>query len=123
MKLFNLLGTIGLPNWAGGTGSGSLSQSSTDSIFGGNMAGGGPLEPGHWYVAGENGPEPIWGGGAGAYAAGYGNGNGSSPVNVTMQVDARGATVDAIQLLPGAMKQAADMAVQRVQQMKRQGTL
>ena len=38
------------------------------SAFGGGKATGGPLAPGKWYVAGENGPEPIWGGGAGATA-------------------------------------------------------
>lgn len=40
--------------------------------FGGGRAEGGPLEPGKWYIAGERGPEPIWGGGAGAFALGYG---------------------------------------------------
>lgn len=44
-------------------------------MFGGGMADGGPLDSGKWYIAGEHGPEPIWGGGAGAFAAGYGKGN------------------------------------------------
>lgn len=39
--------------------------------FGGGKAEGGPLKNGEWYVAGEYGPEPIWGGGAGAFASGY----------------------------------------------------
>ncbi len=46
--------------------------------FGGGKAGGGPLDPGKWYIAGERGPEPIWGGGPGAFATGYGAGGGSS---------------------------------------------
>lgn len=36
--------------------------------FGGFKAKGGPLNPNQWYIAGENGPEPIWGGGQGAFA-------------------------------------------------------
>lgn len=89
--------------------------------FGGGKADGGPLAAGKWYMAGENGPEPIWGGGSGAFAAGYGGASGA--VQITFQVDARGATTDAIQMLPGAMKQASDNAVQRVIDLKRRGQL
>ncbi len=39
-------------------------------MFGGGKAEGGPLDMGKWYIAGEKGPEPIWGGGPGAFAAG-----------------------------------------------------
>jgi uncharacterized phage infection (PIP) family protein YhgE len=35
--------------------------------FGGARAAGGPIKPGKWYIAGERGPEPIWGGGQGAF--------------------------------------------------------
>jgi hypothetical protein len=45
-------------------------------LFGGHKAEGGPLTAGKWYMAGERGPEPIWGGGVGAEAAGYGPGAG-----------------------------------------------
>jgi hypothetical protein len=96
--------------------------SSLFSFFGGHMADGGPLSAGKWYIAGEHGPEPIWGGGSGAYAAGYGGGA-SAPISVTFQVDARGATQDAVQMLPGAMKQASDNAVQRVIDLRRRGQL
>ncbi|MGI9160825.1 MAG: hypothetical protein ACR2K1_13830, partial [Saprospiraceae bacterium] len=57
--------------------------------FGGGKAEGGPLQQNKWYIAGEKGPEPIWGGGAGAFAAGYG-GSGSSAT--VINIDARGAT-------------------------------
>jgi len=46
---------------------GGLGSLLTD-LFGGGKAKGGPLSVGKWYIAGENGPEPIWGGGAGAQA-------------------------------------------------------
>lgn len=62
--------------------------------FGGYMAEGGPLQRGKWYIAGENGPEPIWGGGNGAFAfanagqmssfAGKSFGSGSSGVGSGM---------------------------------------
>jgi len=48
-------------------------------LFGGGKADGGPLTAGKWYMAGENGPEPIWGGGVGAEAAGYGAGANMGP--------------------------------------------
>lgn len=73
-------------------------------LFGGGMASGGPLEQGKWYIAGEKGPEPIWGGGAGAFAAGYGRGGGSPTINITTQIDARGATTDLVKALPGILK-------------------
>jgi hypothetical protein len=93
------------------------------SSFGGMRAQGGALSSGKWYIAGENGPEPIWGGGSGAFAGGSGAsaGGGSGPITIQNQVDARGATVDAIQMLPGAMKQASDSAVQRIVDMKARG--
>jgi hypothetical protein len=42
--------------------------------YGGGRAEGGPIESGKWYLAGERGPEPIWGGGPGAFAAGWSDG-------------------------------------------------
>lgn len=45
-------------------------------LFGGNRAEGGELQAGKWYIAGEHGPEPVWGGGVGAFAAGTGGGAG-----------------------------------------------
>lgn len=55
-------GSSGAGNWLG----------ALIGAFGGGKAMGGPLESGKWYIAGEYGPEPIWGGGPGAFAAGYG---------------------------------------------------
>lgn len=44
-------------------------------------------------------------------------------VNVYQNVDARGATVDAIKLLPAAMKRASDDAVARIQDQVKRGRL
>lgn len=89
--------------------------------FGGGKAAGGPLQQGKWYVAGEHGPEPIWGGGAGAFAAGYG-GRG---VTVNMPVDMRGASVDAVKLFiaerPRLIQQAADLARAQMRNDRRRG--
>lgn len=63
------------PTFSGSTGGGSGGILGTllGGLFGGFKANGGPLNSGKWYIAGENGPEPIWGGGNGAFA--YANGN------------------------------------------------
>jgi hypothetical protein len=68
------------------------------SLFGGGKADGGPLDPGKWYIAGEHGPEPIWGGGPGAYAAGYPSGGATAArqAGPVFNVDMRGASVDAV---------------------------
>lgn len=76
--------------------------------FGGGKAAGGPLEMGKWYVAGEKGPEPIWGGGPGAFATGYGSGGGAPQVNITNSIDARGASIDLIKALPAILKKNND---------------
>lgn len=62
------------------------------AIFGGFFADGGYLGPGQWGIAGENGPEPIFGGKTGltVYPASEGNGSGGSLVQ-NFQIDARGA--------------------------------
>ena len=77
--------------------------------FGGGRAEGGPLESGKWYVAGERGPEPIWGGGAGAFAAGY-PGGGASGGN-TYYIDARGADAGVEQRLTRALLSLAGPGV------------
>ncbi len=62
-------------------------------FFGGGRAAGGPLESGKWYIAGERGPEPIWGGGPGAFAAGSGAGAGPINLSIVMNnhmIDTRG---------------------------------
>jgi hypothetical protein len=92
--------------------------------FGGGKAQGGPLQSGKWYVAGEHGPEPIWGGGGGAFAMGYG-GSGGGGVTINMPVDMRGASVDAVKLLmsekPRLIRQAADLAKAELRNDKRRG--
>lgn len=75
--------------------------------FGGGRAEGGPLESGKWYVAGERGPEPIWGGGAGAFAAGYPSGGGGN----TYYIDARGADIGVEQRLTRALLSLAGPGV------------
>jgi len=89
--------------------------------FGGGKASGGPLQSGKWYIAGEHGPEPIWGGGPGAFAMGYGGGG----VTINMPIDARGATVDAVRRLesqmPAIIRQAADIAKAELREDRRRG--
>lgn len=72
------------------------------TIFGGYKAQGGPLQQGKWYVAGEKGPEPIWGGGPGAFAMGYGGG--APNITINQYMDNRGATQDLIAQLPAALQ-------------------
>jgi hypothetical protein len=109
----------------GSTGSLSGIFSAVIGAFGGHKAKGGPLESGKWYVAGEHGPEPIWGGGSGAFASGYGGGGGGGSVTINMPVDMRGATVDAVKLFaaekPRLLRQAADLAKAELRQDKRRG--
>lgn len=71
--------------------------------YGGGKASGGPLEQGKWYVAGERGPEPIWGGGPGAFAMGYGGGGGIT-VAPTYNIDARGADRGLVDALPEILR-------------------
>jgi NAD(P)H-hydrate repair Nnr-like enzyme with NAD(P)H-hydrate epimerase domain len=62
------------------------------------------MQSGKWYIAGEHGPEAIWGGG-GAYAMGYGGGgNGGGGVSISTHIDARGASVELISRLPAVLK-------------------
>lgn len=93
--------------------------------FGGGKAKGGPLESGKWYIAGEHGPEPIWGGGGGAFAMGYGRSGGGGSVTISMPIDMRGASVDAVKLLmaekPKLIRQAADLAKAELRSDRRRG--
>lgn len=103
-----LSGVLGAFFGGGGSGAGlgaSAGSQANDVIaginFGGGLASGGPLESGKWYVAGEHGPEPIWGGGGGAFAAGYGGGG----AVINNNIDARGASFDLIKALPAILRQ------------------
>lgn len=59
-----------IPGMGAGGNFNSTIPSPDPNLFGGGRAEGGPLNPGKWYIAGEKGPEAIWGGGPGAFAAG-----------------------------------------------------
>jgi hypothetical protein len=93
---------------AGGGGVGKFFS----NLFGGFRAEGGPIEQGKWYIAGERGPEAIWGGGAGAMAMGYGKGG--AQVVQHISIDARGAQQGVAQqlqsLLPVVIRQAVDQS-------------
>lgn len=121
-ELFKYLAGLGKSLTASAGTGGSFWGTALTSLFGGYKAEGGPLQQGKWYVAGEKGPEPIWGGGPGAYAMGYGSGGGGS-VTINMPIDARGATADAVKMLPAVAKAASDDAVNRVLDLKRRGKL
>lgn len=68
----------------GGGGTGSF----IGSMFGGYRATGGPIQPGKWYIAGEEGPEAVWGGGSGSFVVPHGGAvmaaQQQAPVNVTV---------------------------------------
>lgn len=94
-KIFDSIGGV--------KGVGKVLGGFASSLFGGFKAEGGPLNPGKWYVAGEHGPEPVWGGGAGAFAMGYGRSGGGVNFTYAPQIDARGATIDLARALPGIL--------------------
>lgn len=61
-------------------------------FFGGFFADGGFLQPGQWGIAGENGPEPIFGGNTGMTVIPNGGNKGGNTYNI----DARGADQGAV---------------------------
>ena len=79
---------------------------------------GGPVMAGSSYLVGERGPELFTPG-----RSGFITPNGAGAVTIYQNVDARGATVDAIKLLPSAMKAASDDAVARIHQQRKSGRL
>lgn len=97
-------GGLGLSGLISSTVGAALGQN-----FGGGKASGGPLQSGKWYIAGERGPEPIWGGGAGAFASGYGGG-----VTQHISIDARGSSIESAKLLqasiPAIIRQSVEQA-------------
>lgn len=119
-------GLSGFGSWlASFFGNGSSGSSSSSTItnggdltqFGGNMASGGPLEQNKWYMAGEHGPEPIWGGGPGAYAMGYGGGELHVHNNNTFQVT---RDVSDQKMLAYA-QQISDATISRIKSARRRG--
>jgi len=109
-----------MPIFGGGTAnSGGLLGSLFSSTFGGGKAEGGPLDQGKWYIAGEKGPEPIWGGGPGAFAAGYGGGGksgggggGRSDINMTINLAGANGDETIAQIASQAARQAYAAAVE-----------
>lgn len=77
-----IMAALGMPVVGGGSGAGGFLAGLLG--FGGGRAGGGPLDQGKWYIAGEYGPEPVWGGGQGAFAAGYGGQKGGGGGDMDM---------------------------------------
>lgn len=98
--------------------SGGLLSSGINALFGGGRASGGPVDMGRSYLVGERGPELFTPG-----RSGFITPNGAGAVTIYQNVDARGATVDAIKLLPSAMKAASDDAVARIHQQRKSGRL
>jgi len=89
-------------------------------LFGGRKASGGPVSAGRSYLVGERGPELFSPRSSGHITPNHAMGG---TVNVYQNVDARGASADAIKLLPAAMKAASDDAVARIQDQIRRGRL
>lgn len=97
---------------------------STFKAISGALAGGGSASAGRSYLVGEQGPEIFTPGASGTVSPNsLLSSSGGGMIQVVQQVDARGATTDAIALLPSAMKQASDNAVSRIVDMRRRGVL
>lgn len=109
----------GLFGMFGGSGAGPTTLPGGGiSNFSGPRADGGPVDMGRSYLVGERGPELFTPGRSGVITP-----NGGGAINIYQTVDARGATVDAIKLLPAAMKAASDDAVARIHQQRKSGRI
>lgn len=102
---------------ASGTGDGILGgvfKNVFGSVFDGLFADGGNIKPGHFGIAGEEGPEIIMGGNSGKTVIPL-NGNGNK--GNTYNIDARGADMSAVRRLEQALLSLAGPGVieQRVQ--------
>jgi hypothetical protein len=114
----------------GGSAGGGVLSSALGALFGGFKAEGGPLTQGKWHIAGEKGPEPIWGGGPGAFAVGYKQmaglqRMGTVNVNNNVTIDARGATQDGMKVLmaqlPEILKKNRQQTIAEIKDMKGRG--
>jgi len=76
-------------------------------------ASGGAVSAGRTYLVGEQGPELFRSGSSGWITPNHAMAGGPN-VTVVNHIDARGATVDAVKLLPSFGKQISDMTEQRV---------
>ncbi|MBK7251955.1 MAG: phage tail tape measure protein [Gammaproteobacteria bacterium] len=102
----------------GGLGLGDIVGGFFGRIFGGKREGGGPVSAGTPYLVGEAGPELFVPARSGSIVP-----NGAGGTSVTINIDARGATEDAVKMLPAVMKQASDDAVARIRDEVRRGKL
>lgn len=76
--------------FGGGGGSGG---SGIASLFSGFFADGGSIAPGKWGIAGENGPEPVYGGSSGMQVHPSGSMGGHSTVNTYFSLPQQGGTI------------------------------
>lgn len=120
LELFNMLAGLGksLTGSSGGQGFAGFVGAGLTSLFGGMKAEGGPLQQGKWYIAGEHGPEPVWGGGAGAFAMGYGGGGGMNVTVAPVFQNMRDVT-DAKMAVYA--KQISDVTIARIRDERRHG--
>lgn len=114
----NLLGGV---SGNSGAGSSDITNSGDLTHFGGGKAEGGPLEQNKWYIAGEHGPEPIWGGGAGAFAMGYGGGEIHYHNNQVINIGANNAVSRSE--VYAAVEQGSRAAIMTIQDYARRGKM
>jgi TP901 family phage tail tape measure protein len=117
---------------SGGTGT-LLGGLGADMLTAVPHAAGGAFSANQTLLVGEQGPEIVRFGTSGTVvpndqmlttrATALAQSSGGGDVTVNMPIDARGATSDAIAMMPMVMKQASDNAVARVVDMKRRGRL
>jgi hypothetical protein len=96
---------------ASGGGGGFLS-SLLGGLFGGKFADGGQLGPGQWGIAGENGPEPIFGGLTGMTVFPAASSH-SNSAQVVYNIDARGADPGSELRIRAALRETENRAVIR----------
>lgn len=109
----SLLGGGGSKTGGAGGGILDLFLSFAGSLFGGGRASGGPVAPGHWYMVGENGPEPFIPSSYGriepAALAGAGGGVTINNNGPPLRVDSIGQTERGIEIaVSAAVAQAED---------------
>ena len=129
LQLFDMLAQLGSDmeikgksNSANGGGNAALAIVGgwIGSLFGFADGGRPPLD--RPSIVGERGPELFWPDAAGTIVPNHALATaGGITYSPTIHIDARGATQEAIKLLPGAMKQASNDAVARILQLRNEG--
>jgi hypothetical protein len=110
MKKINGTGTAPAGG-AGGSGIGGFFK----SLFSGFFADGGVVGPGQWGIAGENGPEPVFGGvtGTTVFPTNMMSSSSSSSNQNVYHIDARGADIGVEQRIRRALHESEERAVAR----------